>query len=267
MRWQFTDLEFKALCYRYRYQARMPSPLVYTSRTVLAADYELELYEARTRLEQELDPGFISLFEAMADPELFIGVHGFRDDDPHAPRLRAHAARRGHRACVIVQSPGETPFHSGDITVLECEPHEMYALLVAQLPEVEAGGMSPIPISDRPYVPEPDPYDSPPASAFDSFEETGEVRGLRFWNTRADRIGFMRVIQGRSKYGPRGVEHQLLLWRDLPGDGRYLIELETPEMTAVGTDAKRFAARLQHHVERILQIMESRGEQEELQQR
>ncbi|MEU0540810.1 ESX secretion-associated protein EspG [Nocardia sp. NPDC005978] len=264
MRWQFTDVEFKSLCHRYRYQGRMPSPLVYLSRTVLADDYARELSEIRARLDQELDQGFVSLFKAVADPEVFIGVHGFQDNDPSAPRLRVHGARRGHHACVISQAPGETTSHSGDITVIECDPHELPALLVRHLPEVEPGRQSPIAISEGPAIPEPDPYDAPPPSAFDSFEESNDARALRFWNTQADRMGFMRIVQGRSKYGPRGVEGQLLLWRDLPDDGRYMIELETPEMAAVGTDAKRFESRLQHHVDRILKIMESRGEHEEL---
>ncbi|GAB2562183.1 ESX secretion-associated protein EspG [Nocardia heshunensis] len=263
MTWEFTDVEFKVLCNRYR-QGALPSPLVYLGRTADADTYYRELFEVGEQLDRRLDPGFRAIFETVANPEVFVGVHGWHDADMDNPdkHIRVHGARRGRRACVLVNHPGETTAHSTGVTLIECEPEELGRLLVAQLPETEAGqSTQAIELPSEPTV--PDPYEAPRASAFDTFEETVDSRGLRFLSTPADQTGAIQILQGRSKYGPRGVAVSTLLWRDLPGDGRYLIDLDSPVKSAVGVDARRFADHVDRTIGHILDHMESRGEQEE----
>ncbi|MGV9663644.1 ESX secretion-associated protein EspG [Nocardia niigatensis] len=262
MTWQFTDIEFKVLCNRYR-QGAIPSPLVYTSRTMDPDDYQRELWAAEAELNQRLDPGFRAVFEVVCNPEVFVGVHGWHDADIDNPdkHLVVHGARRGRRACVLIQQPGETTMHSGGVTMIECEPEELAGLLVAQLPETESGQSTAIPIVTEPAA--PDPYEAPRASAFDTFEESTDTRSLRFLSTPADQTGAMQILQGRSKYGPRGVAVSTLVWRDLPGDGRYLIDLDPEVKSAVGVDTRRFVDHLNSVIARILEQMESRGEQQE----
>ncbi|MFE2995168.1 ESX secretion-associated protein EspG [Nocardia sp. NPDC059246] len=261
MKWEFTDLEFKVLCNRFG-DGRMPSPLVYTSRTMLANDYEHELAVTRAKLDAELGQDFGVGFEAIVRPEVWVGVHAWVDDDFDNParRMRLHAARRGRRAFVIKQEPGETLEHSGNITMLECEPELMPAVLIAQLPHREAGWRPAVSIVKE--ASEPDPYASPQSGAFDTFEETLESRSLAFLSAPAELTGAVRVVQGRSKYGPRGMTLSTLLWRDLPDDGRYLIDLDPETPIAVGVDGQRFAEYLGGCIDRILQQMEWRGEDE-----
>lgn len=262
MTWQFTDLELKVLCNRYR-QGAIPSPLVYTARTMDPDDYRRELEAAEAELADRLDPEFRAVFEAVCNPEVFVGVHGWYDADMDDPdkHLVVHGARRGYRACVLIQQPGESTMHSRGVTMIECEPADLAQLLVAQLPEVEAGQSTPIAIVTEPAA--PDPYEAPRASAFDTFEESVDSRSLRFLSTPADQTGAMQILQGRSKYGPRGVAVSTLLWRDLPGDGRYLIDLDQEPKSAIGVDSRRFADHIDSVIVRILAQMESRGEQQE----
>ncbi|MEU6580734.1 ESX secretion-associated protein EspG [Nocardia sp. NPDC046763] len=262
MSWQFTDIEFKVLCNRYR-QGAIPSPLVYTSRTMDADEYRRQLLAAEEELDQRLDPNFRAVFEVVCNPEVFVGVHGWHDADIDNPdkHLVVHGARRGRRACVLIQQPGETTMHSGGVTLIECEPEELARLLVAQLPDVEAGQSTAIAIATEPSA--PDPYEAPQASAFDTFEESTESRSLRFLSTPADQTGAMQILQGRSKYGPRGVAVSTLVWRDLPGDGRYMIDLDPEVKSAVGVDARRLVDHLDRVIRGILEHMESRGEQQE----
>ncbi|MGW4246703.1 ESX secretion-associated protein EspG [Nocardia sp. NPDC004722] len=262
MKWEFTDLEFQALCERYR-GGRMPQPFRFTSRIVVESEYEYEMVQTRTRLDAELGPGFGVAFEAVARPEVWVGVQSWVDSDFRNParRIRLHAARRGQRAFVIKQDPAESLQHSGNITMLECEPEAMPALLIAQLPPREAGWQPAVSIVKGPAVPQRDPY-STSSGAFDSFEESFETRSLAFLSTPAERTGAMRVVQGRSKYGPRGLAVSTLLWRDLPEDGRYLINLDSETPIAEGVDAHKFASVLGGCVNQILQHMEWRGEDE-----
>ncbi|MEC3913334.1 ESX secretion-associated protein EspG [Nocardia sp. CDC160] len=262
MTWEFTDIEFKVLCNLYR-EGAIPSPLVYTSRTMDHDVYDRELLAAQEDLDRRLDSHFRAVFEAVCNPEVFVGVHGWHDADIDNPakHLVVHGARRGRRACVLIQKPGETTMHSGGVTMLECEPEELAALLVAQLPPAEPGQSTVIPIATEPAP--PDPYEAPRASAFDTFEESVDTRSLRFFSTPADQTGAMQILQGRSKYGPRGVAVSTLVWRDLPGDGRYLIDLDPEVKSAVGVDNRRFIEHLDGVIGQILMHMEARGEQQE----
>ncbi|MEC3955056.1 ESX secretion-associated protein EspG [Nocardia sp. CDC153] len=262
MKWELTDLEFQALCDRYR-GGRMPRPFRFTSRIVLEDDYEREMFETRTRLDAELGPGFGVEFETIANPEVWVGIQAWIDTDFRNPatRLRLAGARRGRRAFVIKQEPAESLEHCGNITLLECEPEAMPALLIAQLPPREAGWRPAVSIVKEP--PPPDLYASSASAAFDSFEDTTEAQSLAFLSTPAELTGAVRVVQGRSKYGPRGRAKATLVWRDLADDGRYLIDVDPETPIAVGVDAHKFSSYLAGCIDRILQQMEWRGDYDE----
>ncbi|WP_067695735.1 ESX secretion-associated protein EspG [Nocardia jejuensis] len=261
MNWEFTDVEFKVLCNRYL-DEWVPVPLAYTSRTRYLDDYERELADVEAQLGDRLDSSIGAVFETIRNPEVFVISSGWCDSDTDNPekRFRAHGARRGRRAVMVTQKPGETVYHSGGFTLTECDPEDLPGLLVAQLPAAEAARGSAVPIVVEP--PERDPYEVKQSMAFDSFDDSSETRSLAFLSKPAEWTGFVRVLQGRSIYGPRGVMETTMLWRDLPDDGRYLIELDEPEMRAVGVSASKLADRIQYRVERVLDHMAARGEEE-----
>lgn len=262
MRYEFSDVEFQVLCERYR-GGSMPSPMVFTSRTRFLDDYQRELAEVRTELARRLDAGFESVFAPLADPDLFIVSHTWCDADMDNPdkRIRVHGARRDRRACLVIQQPAETIYHSNGFTLIECEPEELPALVVAELPDYEEGQGPDVQIVLDPA--EPDPYESPRSGAFDSFEESVESRSLAFLSRPAEWSSAIKVLQGRSKYGPRGIAEATLLLRDLPLDGRYLIELDTPEPRATGATAKYLIDRIERRVALTLEHMATRGEDRE----
>ncbi|MRH92851.1 hypothetical protein GFY24_36455 [Nocardia sp. SYP-A9097] len=260
MRWDFTDDEFKVLCNRFL-DGRVPVPLAYTSRTKSLDAYERELSELEAGLRDRLDAGLGALFEVIENPEVFVISGTWCDsdiDNPHK-RIRVHGARRGWRAVLITQEPGETIYHSGGFTVTECEPADLPGLMVAQLPAAEAASGPALPMVFEP--PERDPYEIRQSLAFDSFDDTTETRSHAFWSKPAEWTGMVRAMQGRSIFGPRGAIETTLMWRDLPDDGRYLIDFDESEVRAVGTSAERLAERIGQHVDRVLQHMDARGDQ------
>ncbi|GAB4583172.1 ESX secretion-associated protein EspG [Nocardia sp. IFM 10818] len=260
MKWELTDIEFKALCNRYLDEV-MPAPLTYTSRTRYLDDYERELAEAMAGLRERLDSGLGAVFETLAYPEVAVFSAAWCDSDTENPekRIRVHGVRRGWSAVMITQKPGETIYHSGGYTLTECKPEALPAQVVEQLPDTSAGSGAPVPIVFEP--PERDPYEVRQMMAFDSFDDTAEMQGQAFWAKPADWTGFIRVRQYRSIYGPRGVMEGSMMWRDLAGDGRYLIDLDEPEIRAIGASPDRLAKRLGQSVDRVLRHMEERGEE------
>ncbi|GAB0106451.1 hypothetical protein JMUB6875_54360 [Nocardia sp. JMUB6875] len=260
MIWELTDDEFKLLCDRYL-DGWMPVPLAYTSRTELYDDYRRELAALEPQLRERIGEGLSAAFEVVRDPEVFVISSTWCDSDVDNPdkRIRVHGAQRGHRAVMITMTPGETVYHSRGFTVTECEPSELPGLIGAQLPTAEAATGPSVPIVVEPE--ERDPYEVRQSFAFDSFDDSNDALSLAFWNRRADWTGFVRVLQGRSIYGPRGVLETTVLWRDLPGDGRYVIDMDEPEMRAVGASSQQLVDRIAGRVARVLEHMEARGEE------
>ncbi|MFI6870208.1 ESX secretion-associated protein EspG [Nocardia sp. NPDC050406] len=262
MRWELTDVEFRTLSNRY-FDGFMPPPLVFSSRTDSYDEFQRELIETEARLRERLDPGFNSVIDTLVRPEVLIYSSAWCDGDLENPkkRIRVHGARRGRRAVMVTQAPGETIYHSGGFTVTECEPEELPALMIAELPDTEAGRGPALPIvfEARPSEGERNSH----SFAFDSFDDSVETRSQAWWAIPAEMSGAIRVLQARSKYGPRGIMELTLLWRDLPDDGRYLIEMETLETKAEGASKQRLADRLEHRVNLVLAHMEERGEETE----
>ncbi|WP_131816469.1 hypothetical protein [Nocardia salmonicida] len=71
------------------------------------------------------------------------------------------------------------------------------------------------------------------------------------------------MLQGHSKYGPRGRIETGLLWRDLPDDGRYVMPLDDPAPVASAMSSDRLAIWMRDRIEEILTRMESHSETEE----
>lgn len=261
-RWEFTDDEFQVLCTRYL-EGALPAPLTYLSRTPLLADYEREVAEIQARLDAELGPEIRPVMEVLARPEVWFWLHASvdgRSDDP-AASVRIHGARLGRRALLVSQAAGETFDHGGNVTLLECDPEELPGLLVAQLPPAKAGRRTSIPIVVDTAA--PDPEEASGSGAFDSFEESDRSATAAFFSEPVTLAGMLRVAQGRSKYGPRGVSEVVLHWRDVADDGRYLIDLGQPEPLAVAVDARQFTDRFTRSIAQIIEQMEWRGEYDE----
>ncbi|GAB2532409.1 ESX secretion-associated protein EspG [Nocardia heshunensis] len=258
MNWTFTDVELKVLC-DWHSDGVLPEPFTFTSETEYQDDFERELRDTREQLGNRLDPAFTSIFETVARPDVFVTVHGWSaaPNDP-AEHVRLHGARRGARACLMTQLPGESPWHSGGFILTECDPHDLSMSLTRHLPNAAAGAGP-----DIPLIGDGETQESRRGTNSMFFDEdddeTPETRCRSFASTPAEWEGMITVRQGWSCFGPRGITESRLLWRDLAGDGRYVIELDD-HPTATSTTTTALALRIDHHLNHILRTLDAEQE-------
>jgi hypothetical protein len=235
--WKFTDLEF-VVAWESRQADILPAPFVFTSRTPLYHDYQREKREVRERLRTTLDPEFDRVVDIVARPELRIEVHGWgRDEEDADSQIRLLGVRRGNDGYLLKQLPGETAWHSGGYIVTEYAPLELAGAVTAELPEVGAGERPESVLAFASGATGVD-YSYGRSVVHDSFEETAEQRTAQFLRAPTTGQGTIRVAQGVSRFGPRGIAAVQLHWRDLEGDGRYAITHGSPPIAAPA-DTKR----------------------------
>lgn len=222
--WSLTDFELNVRWRELSGERHLPKPLYFTSRVASEDDYRREVAIVSEQLKGRLDQAFDAALSIMIDPHVRLGIHGFDGRDPRnaAGRIRVAAARTWERCVIIKQTPGETIYHSGGYVVAECESSEWARLLTEQLPDVVAGKRGRVELTGgRDYS-----YgrsvagESSDADDYDTIAERCEA----FRNTPATTIGRIEILQGSSRFGPRGVSHRLFEWRDLVDDGRYVMD-------------------------------------------
>lgn len=257
--WTFTPLEFKVLCERYR-GGRMPAPFVFTTDILTIDEYERAKRDTWTALAGRHDGALQRAFETLTAPEAFIGAQSWVDHDFDNPKhwLRFHAARRGSHAVVLTQEPGRTLDHSGTCVMTECQPRAMAEEFVAVLPRAAAGRLPDIAIVTK------TPQELEEAQfqrnwIKDTSDDEPEERSKRFVNTPAERTGSIAIVQGQSKFGPRGIIEQTLIWRDLADDGRYVM-VGGDNPIAMGLDAQRLTRMIQGTINAIMLRLDSHWE-------
>ncbi len=248
--WNFTDLEFVVM-WRHLADEGPPRPFVYTTDIPLEDDFQRECTRLRDRMLARPDR---TLFDAVRDctqPDIAVLAWGFDGRDPHRGDgvVRMLAARREDRGYLLTQLPGRTLLHAGGFTMVECDPLRLADLIADALPPVDPGA------SDHIVLP-PDPdskagvlaahYVSTATASgapqlWDSYEEAELTSGQRFLDIVPERSGTIEIAQGISRFGPRGRTIRHLRWRDLPSDGRYVIQ-EGPPRAAVGADRQGLIA-------------------------
>ena len=202
--WALTDLEFVLLCEEHGC-TELPIPFTFTSRTWLAADYRAERARTLRELRERDDAGLPVLGEALTRPDITVVAQAWDEQEPENPQgwTRVHGIRQRARGFVITERPGETIWHSGGFDVSACDPHALADAVLDLLPSAEAGRMRQITLIDpetpsdaRPFVPLISDDDEP--------EDDEAYRSASYLNTPATATGSVRVLQGRSMFGPRG---------------------------------------------------------------
>ncbi|MEV0108814.1 ESX secretion-associated protein EspG [Nocardia sp. NPDC050799] len=220
-RWNLTGLQFKVLCDDLRLGG-LPRPFTFTSNTRFADDYERERNEVRAALREVTDPRFDDMVRALTRPDIMVLANLWNERHHTDPQqcLRVHAVRRDDRGYVITQRPGETVAHSGGFDIAECSPAVLARTVVGLLPEAGAG-RDPQSVSTGLAAGGANPdFRGFPASGTSCVSSGPDA-------------GVLKVIQGRLGFRVRGIIHVGLVWRDLPGDGRYVMG---PEAELVGMD-------------------------------
>lgn len=250
-RWQLSDLEYVVITEEMTGQS-LPHPFTYTSRIRLRNDYLREKAAVAEYLRETMDGAFREALELLVQPDIRLEISGWDprvDDDPERC-IRMLAARRGDRGVLVRQLPGETVQHSGGFTVVECDMLSLATVVVEALPEVAPGRRGSITIVREREAQSTD-YSFGHSQIFDTFDDSVRTRSASFLAEEVSAIGLIRVVQGRSRFGPRGITSHALSWRDIIGDGRYIITGRKPPV-ASGADTKDFVTKINSEIAAVV---------------
>ncbi|MFI6044610.1 ESX secretion-associated protein EspG [Nocardia sp. NPDC051321] len=256
--WKFTALEFIVLCEQYR-SGSLPRPFLFVSDEQVTID-ELDRRKrlAWAELRHRLDGSFDGVIEVLRAPELYVRASTWDEHDMFnmAKAQRLHAARAGALAYLIDQAPTLLTYDTPAFTVTECDPHMLAPVVIDSLPRVPAGRLPDIPI-----VTDPVEHVAPTSTNYvqDDREDTPVYQTQHFFQQRADRTGAITVVQGRSKYGPRGIHETAMMWRDVTGDGRYVMSLDAAPV-AVATSREMLIERIEGDIRNLMRRLESHWE-------
>ncbi|MFX0580588.1 ESX secretion-associated protein EspG [Nocardia nepalensis] len=254
MSWRLTDLEFVSAWADLK-EDSLPYPFIFTSRTPLWNDYLREQQEVRQRLRSELDESKWDVLRMLSSCDIRLEVAGWDARDPENPQgcVRLLAARRGGQAVLVTQLPGETVRHSGGYVFTECEAVALADAVVDALPKSDPGGRAQVVLAGLDDEDDTD-YSYGRSEIFDSFEDEAGHRAKAFLDEPVSMIGLINVIQGHSRFGPRGITRHQLAWRDLVDDGRYVIDDQNPPV-AIGVDAKRMTTVINTRIAEVVRAI------------
>ncbi|RDI60307.1 ESX secretion-associated protein EspG [Nocardia pseudobrasiliensis] len=217
--WTFTDFEFNALWYEATGEW-MPWPFAFTTDIASYDEFVSRRRRTMPRLIRSLRSSFDQVLRTFSAPEARVVVNGWGGHshrDPDAV-LRLLAVRRGDRGYLVTQAPGRTYWHGEVLTVTECDPLRLADTVVRALPERRPGGGADIVLPDGDIDDDLDYF----------FSDAAGDRARQFLDAPLVCAGAIHVIQHFSAYGPRGSARYRLNWRDLDGDGRYVIDGRAP---------------------------------------
>ncbi|MGW6423896.1 ESX secretion-associated protein EspG [Nocardia sp. NPDC055053] len=258
--WEFGDVEFRVLWERY-IGGSLPRPLSFLARTPLYDDFEQEKYDTWQRLQHTVDPAVRGIFEVLKRPEVYVRLRGWYDQDQEDPQrwIKARAARSGAQGYLLRQLPGETPTHSGGYTITECGPHGLGEAIVGLMPTVPAGrgGIIPL-VTDQART--ADDHRPRGSMVLEEADTSVARRSTEFFETPADRTGTINILQNLSRFGPRGMRRDILVWRDLPDDGRYVIALPSAEPDATPMSEPVLIDAINASIERMMARVDSHWE-------
>ncbi|WP_431953526.1 ESX secretion-associated protein EspG [Nocardia lijiangensis] len=251
--WTLTDLEFIVLWEQLE-ESGLPAGFSFQSGIPNYLDYLREYDKARDGLDRNVDLAVHDVLKMVSQPDIRIVVRGRDGIDPDNPEagIRLHAVRRGGEGYLIEQLPGRTVDHSGGFTITEVDAVKLADALVAKLPDVPAGSRSRVPLPPPPSSDVDDEYGR--SALWDSFDEDADRCGSRFLEDPATAVGTIEVVQGISRFGPRGRVRRDLYWLDRQDDGRYVITRDQPPV-AQAADAARLVALINAEVATVVRAI------------
>ncbi|MBF6236470.1 ESX secretion-associated protein EspG [Nocardia otitidiscaviarum] len=251
--WRFSEAGFSVL-WKDRTGDRLPAPFLFTSKAATQQEYRAEQEEARERVRDSADHEVNEIVNVVSAPDLYLTVRGGDESDP-AGLIRMRAARKADRGYVITQLPGESIYHRGGYTVAECDPVRLTDAVVAALPAVRPGSGG-----DVALVAVGDGYEHADSrSLVSAVDDSANASAARFLRRPVVSSGQIQIAQGSSMFGPRGIRRYVVGWRDIQGDGRYVIT-DSPA-AAVAADSGRFVSVLNSRVAQVIRAIKEEREQ------
>ncbi|NNH70266.1 ESX secretion-associated protein EspG [Nocardia uniformis] len=251
--WSFTETEF-AVLWRDAVGDQLPAPFLFTSAAPNQATFRAEQEAAREIARDKDSRDIATILDTMSEPDLHLSVYGGDHADPMQPGsiIRVLAVRRRERGFLITQSPGKSYFHRGGYTVNECDPLRLADELVDALPAADPGSLGEIALAASGDDLADERHRSPVALR----ENSTAYRSARFLRAPTTISGEIEITQGSSVFGPRGINRHTVHWRDVVGDGRYVII----GRNAMAADSKQFAAVLNSRIAIVIRAIKEERE-------
>ncbi len=89
----------------------------------------------------------------------------------------------------------------------------------------------------------------------DASGEGADPETEEFLSAPTHSAGVVEIEQGTAVFGPQGIARRRLEWRDLEGDGRYLIDAQHPP-TASGAGARQVREMIDIEIAQVVQVID-----------
>jgi hypothetical protein len=256
-RWTLADLEFAAV-WQQRNDRIVVAPFGFLSTISSWDRFNSELVDARLRLSGQLGDSFESMLGVLERPDLCVEVRGLVwADDERSASLKVLVARRGDAAFLVRQTRSEDARYYHVFHIAECGITALSDTVLRELPDhVGPGALSDIvlPADDGAAVADRLDHSYRRSVVRDRSSTSVRGRASRFLAAPVTSNGVIEVVQGRSKFGPGSLTRHRLEWRDLAGDGRYVVTEGNPP-TAVAVTARRFAELIDQRIIEVIKVL------------
>lgn len=220
--WSLTSVDLAVLMERVG-RDRVPFPFSWTTAARTAADLRAERRGSDARID---DPALLAAAGLLADtgPHLTVCGTGTASADRHL-RVRIRAALASPstpdgsaRAVVVVQRPALGSDHGGDVRILSVTPGSVGRVVAEALPTVTAGTMPLMRLARTSLL------TAPPSVLHDSVAVDVRARVAAILD--GPRTGLGEIVVGRATLADGPLEPVGgCRWLDVPGDGRYLLDV------------------------------------------
>ncbi|MFI5719071.1 ESX secretion-associated protein EspG [Nocardia sp. NPDC051750] len=230
-RWFLTGLEFASLWDDMR-ESGLPESFVRTCRIADYRQYLRAKRAARYEAVERMGHGFDEFLDVLAKPDIRIIVTGTCVSTRN-PSIRLQVVRRGADAYSVEQILTDESTRGGEFYVETHHILDIGDFIAGRLPaEVPRGRLGSIDLSSQLAISmEYDYRESPTREPV--YDEFSSQAG-RFLRSSVDWVGSIRIVQGLAKYGSGHRAEYVVPWRDLCGDGRYVITYHNGMLTAKG---------------------------------
>lgn len=250
--WQLTDVELIDL-WDSMFQDRLPAPLFALFRGEHEQQWARLRAEARAGRAEDGD--LCDALTRIARADVLVSAAGL--DPRHRGRpdglIRVLGGRQGAVATLIVQQPGESIWHSGGYVLSSGAADRLAGAVAGALPERAPGRLP-----DTPLVTAQDDGGTDHYYGRSRVQEScsdADRLSADWLRQPIECHGVIETRLGRSIFGPRGITRHRIEWRDVVGDGRYVV-VDVGGAVARPVDRARLAELIATHITAVLQTLE-----------
>lgn len=251
--WRLSGLEYRVL--RERLVDRGQNwPFIYTSPIRGYYDYQFAKARVWGELQAAWDPALADVLVKSLQADLRIAV--LAEDRSTVRRVDGYIVmagkRFGDRAVLIQGFSPETLESQDELEITECDAESLTRLMVDRLPPMEAGSQPRVELLGSAGESDFDHWHGR-SGLYDDGDRDIAARCRKWQAAPKATVGRIVITQGHSNFGPRGQVTKWLVWEDHPGDGRYVIGMETPP-AAVAVDAAGLRALIDRHCDELMLV-------------